>query len=204
MSFTGKPWGITLSNGSEHAYGAILYLRWSSDQGPVIRLVELKAKLTPLDHRGDSVKAEMCGAVFASRLKKYFELHSKIQVEKWYHFVDSQTVLGAIQRESYGYQTFFTNRIGEIQGSTQVQDWKWIPGPQNVADIITRGASPQDLNECSEWQNGASFLTLPVSEWPMKSAKDLATTARENIVMLQKKMFVAGEEQQHYILLRHP
>lgn len=72
-----------------------MYLRWSSNQSPIIRLVESKAKLTPLDQKGDAVKAEVCGAVFASRLKRYFERHSQIKVEKWFHFVDSQTVLGA-------------------------------------------------------------------------------------------------------------
>lgn len=154
--------------------------------------MESKAKLTPLDHRGDAVKAEMCGAVFASRLRKYFELHSRIQVEKWYHLVDSQTILGAIQRENYSFQTFFTNWIGEIQTSTNIQDWWWIPGSQNIADIITRGASPQDLNQDSEWQNGPKFLVLPGSEWPIKSVTELATTARENIDKLQNKAFAAA------------
>ena len=86
-----KPLAITFSDGSEHTYGAVMYLRWVTDHGQIVRLVESKAKLTPLDHRGDAVKAKMCGAVFASRLRKYF------QVEKWYHLVDSQTILGAIQ-----------------------------------------------------------------------------------------------------------
>ncbi len=182
---------ITFSDGSENAYGAVLYLRWNSNQGSIIRLVESKAKLTPLDQKGDVIKAEVCGAVFASRLRRYFEQHSRIRVEKWYHLVDSQTVLGAIQRESYGYKTFFANRIGEIQGITKSQEWWWIPGSQNIADMINRGASPQNLDENSEWQNGSRFLSLPVDEWPIKSAKDLAASARENISELQKKAFAA-------------
>ncbi|KAK7933354.1 hypothetical protein WMY93_004250 [Mugilogobius chulae] len=149
------------------------------------------AKLTPLDHKGDPVKAEVCGAVYAARLKKYFEKCCRIRVEKWYHFVDSQTVLGAVQRESYGYQTFFANRIGEIQSSTNIQDWWWIPGPLNIADIITRGARPDDLGYDSEWQNGPKFLHLPETEWPVKSAKEVAAAARENVIKLQKKAFAA-------------
>lgn len=130
--------------------------------------------------------------MFASRLRKYFAQHSRIKVEKWYHPVDSQTILGAIQRESYGFQIFFANLTGEIQTSTNIQDWQWIPGTHNIADVITRGASPQDLDQDSEWQNGPQFLVLPVSEWPIKSAKELAATARENIDKLQKKAFVAA------------
>lgn len=187
---TDMPMAITFSDGSENAYGAVLYLRWNSDHGPVIRLAESKAKLTPLDQKGDTIKSEMCGAVFASRLKKYFETHSTIKVEKWYHFVDSQTILGAIQRESYGYKTFFANRIGEIQSSTNIEDWCWIPGHENIADLVTRGASPQNLDENSTWQNGTMFLRTPVKDWPLKSAKDLADNARQNINKMQKKAFV--------------
>lgn len=188
----GEPCGITFSDGSERSYGAVLYLRWKLPQDVTVRLVESKARLTPLDHKGDAVKAEVCGAVYAARLKKYFQKHCRIRVERWYHFVDSQTVLGAVQRESYGYQTFFANRIGEIQGSTNVQDWWWIPGPLNIADIISRGASPEELDEGSEWQLGPKFLSLPESEWPVKSAKDVAVEARENLTRIQKKAFVAA------------
>lgn len=45
------------------------------------------------------------------------------------------------------------------------------------------------MKENSEWQSCPSFLALPVCEWPMKSVKELAATARENISKLQKKMF---------------
>lgn len=187
-----EPDAITFSDGSEHAYGAVLYLRWACGQGSAVRLVESKAKLAPLDHKGEAVKAELCGAVFAARLKKYFEQHGRVQVKQWYHLVDSQTVLGAIQRESYGFQTFFANRIGEIQSSTQLQDWWWIPGPLNIADIITRGAGPKDLDENSPWQQGPKFLSLPADEWPIKSAKDVSAAARESVGKMQKKSFAAA------------
>lgn len=104
-------------------------------------------------------------------------------MKRWYHLVDSQTVLGAIQRESYGYQTFFANRIGEIQSNTNIRDWWWIPGLVSIADIITRGAS--------EWQSGPKFLQLSENEWPKKSSSDVATQARDNIMKMQKKSFIA-------------
>uniref|UniRef100_G3Q1I0 Reverse transcriptase domain-containing protein n=1 Tax=Gasterosteus aculeatus TaxID=69293 RepID=G3Q1I0_GASAC len=168
----GEPWGITFSDGSDQSYGAVAYFRWETKQGILVRLIESKAKLTPLDQKGEAVKAEVCGAVFAARLRKYIEKHSRIQVKRWLHLLDSQTVLGAIQRDSYGYQTFFANRVGEIQKSTSVGDWRWIPGEQNIADLVTRGATPEDLKENSVWQNGPEFLKQPVEEWPTKSAKD--------------------------------
>lgn len=184
--WVGKPWGITFSDGSDKSFGAVVYLRWETEQGIQVRLIESKAKLTPLDQKGEPVKAEICGAVFAARLRKYFEKHSRMEVERWFHLLDSQTVLGAIQRDSYGYQTFFANRVGEIQKAGSLEDWWWIPGDVNIADIITRGATPEDLNEVSEWQNGPWFLRRP-----KKSAKEIAANAKEGIEKLQRKAFSA-------------
>lgn len=122
----GRPWGITFSDGSDQSYAAVTYFRWETEQGILVRLVESKAKLTPFEQEGEPVKDEVCGAVFAARLRRYIEKHNRIQVECWFHLLDSQTTLGAIQRDSYGYQTFFANRVGEIQRSTSVEDWRWI------------------------------------------------------------------------------
>lgn len=187
----GHPWGITFSDGSDDAYGAVLYLRWETKDGVVIRLVESKAKLTPLDQKGDAVKAEMCGAVFATRLRKYVEKHCRLEIERWIHLIDSQTVLGAIQKDSYGYQTFYANRIGEIQRAGPVDEWKWIEGRRNIADMITRGATPEELGEKSEWQNGPDFLRSPEAEWPVKSASDVSAIVSDEVRKLQRKAFSA-------------
>ncbi|RXN30024.1 gag-pol fusion poly [Labeo rohita] len=60
VGISAEPNAITFSDGSEHAYGAVLYLWWPCNQGSTVRLVESKAKLTPLDHKGEAVKAELC------------------------------------------------------------------------------------------------------------------------------------------------
>lgn len=129
-----------------------------------MKLVESKAKLTPLDQRGDVIKAELCGVVFTTRLKKYLEKHCRTKGDQWIHFVDSQTILAAIQKDSYGVQTFFANRIGEIQKAGHVEDWRWIEGRLNIADMLTRGATPEELNEGSRWQQGAEFPGQMASE----------------------------------------
>ncbi|XP_058497913.1 uncharacterized protein LOC131468070 [Solea solea] len=188
----GKPWGITFSDGSCESYGAILYLRWETSDGVVTRLVDSKSKLTPLNQKGDAVGVEICGAVFAARLKEYMLKHGRLTVGKWYHFIDIQTVLGAIQRDSYRFQTFFADRVGEFQKAGPVTDWWWIPGEVNVADLITRGCSPERLDENSAWQKGPEFLSSPVEDWPMKSATKVAADATETVSKLQKKDFAAA------------
>ena len=188
---TGKPWGVTFSDGSDNAYGAVLYLRWKTESGIQVRLVESKAKLAPLEQKGDVVKAEVCGAVFAARLRRFWERNSRLEVERWIHLVDSTTILGAIQRESYGYQTFFANRIGEIQGATSPHEWKWVPGDLNVADLLTRGCAPEALSEGTAWQEGPAFLKEPENEWPVRTAAEVVAEARDAIGKLQRKAFTA-------------
>ncbi|KAJ8011820.1 hypothetical protein DPEC_G00062230 [Dallia pectoralis] len=124
-----------------------------------------------------------------ARIRKYVEKHARMKIERWFHLLDSQTVLGAIQRVSYGYKTFFANRVGEIQKAGLVQDWWWIRGDLNIADIITRGGVPVDLKENSTWQNGPEFLKWPVEEWPIKSAGEVAGAVRESVNKLQRKAF---------------
>lgn len=101
------------------------------------------------------------------------------------------TVLGAIQWESYGFQTFFANRVGEIQKAGPLTDWWWIPGQYNVADLFTRGYSPEQLGEDSSWQTGSKFLTRSVKEYPIKSAPEVAYGATEVMSQLQRKAFSA-------------
>lgn len=148
-TWVGKTWGVRFSDDSDKSFRAIVYLRWKTEQGIQVRLVESKAKLTPLDQKGKPVKAEICGAVFAARFRQYVEKHSQMEIEKWFHLLDSQTVLGAIHQNSYGYQTFIANRVGEIKARS-LEDWWWIPADKNIADIMTRQAPPEDLSEVSE------------------------------------------------------
>ena len=78
-----------------------------------------------------------------------------------------------ISKESYGFNTFAANRIGEIQSKTEVSEWYWVNGTLNIADWITRGKSPVDLQSKSVWQEGPTFLKLPVESWPIASRADV-------------------------------
>lgn len=63
---------------------------------------------------------------------------------------------GKLTKESYSFQTFFVNRIREIQKAGPVTDWWWILGEVNIADLVMRGCSPELRNENCVWQKGPS------------------------------------------------
>ena len=72
-----------------------------------------------------------------------------------------------IQKESYGFNTFAAVRVGEIQEGTNTKDWYWTASEFNVADLLTRGSKPNDIDINSKWQKGPDFLKLHESEWPI-------------------------------------
>ena len=163
----GNPSLIIFSDGSDDAYGACAFIRWEKFDGSFeSRLIASKNRITPL-HRMTIVRSELCGAVLAKRLRAFIETETRFKFTKEYFIVDSQIVRGMIQRESYGFNTFVAVRIGEIQESTNLKDWYWVEGKHNVADWLTRGKTPKELNENSVWQKGAELLSLPESEWPL-------------------------------------
>lgn len=114
-----------------------------------------------------------------------------MKIAQWMHLVDSQTILGAIQKNCYSFQTFFANRIGEIQKAGPMNNWKWVEGKFIIADLITRGASLEELAEGSVWQEFPGFLKLLESEWPVKTARELNPSITEAIRGLWQKAFSA-------------
>ena len=72
-----------------------------------------------------------------------------------------------IHKETYGFNTFAATRVGEIQEGTEKNDWYWTESKNNIADWLTRGKRPIDIDVNSDWQAGPDFLKLPESEWPI-------------------------------------
>ena len=163
-----NPMLVILCDGSEHAYGATAYIRWKMTDGSWrARLVMAKSKVAPLK-TVDIVRIELCGAVLGARLRKTVQDQMSVQFQRVIHLTDSEIVHAMIHRQSYGFNTFVANRVGEIHRNTQAHEWAWIPGSSNIADLTTRGCSPRDLEKDTEWQNGPKFLQKCEKEWPAR------------------------------------
>lgn len=106
---------------------------------------------------------ELGTAVLSARLAQTIMEETGIKFERVNYLVDSETVRATVQKCSYGLKTFVATRIGEIQLLSDPQDWWWISGENNIADIISRGASPSGLGANEQWQKGPDFLRQPVS-----------------------------------------
>ena len=68
-----------------------------------------------------------------------------MKFQKVYHIVDSEIVKAMTGKESYGFNTFVANRIGEIYRNSEQDNWYWIEWSKNIADLATRGCN--DISE---------------------------------------------------------
>ena len=161
-----EPTLVIFSDGSREAYGAVAYCRWETKNGFESRLLLSKNRIAPLKVI-DIVKLELCGALLSVRLRKFIEKEYVLKFRKVYHLIDSQIVKAMIGKGSYGYNTLAGNLIGEIHQLSSPDDWYWINGKDNGADVITRGCEPNKLGVGSVWQKGPEFLSRPEHEWPV-------------------------------------
>ena len=95
-----------------------------------------------------------------------------------------------IHKETYGFNTFAATRVGEIQEGTEKNDWYWTESKNNIADWLTRGKRPMDIDVKSDWQAGPDFLKLPESEWPITKTPTTLQKLPETIKVLASINFV--------------
>lgn len=163
----GSPMLIIFSDASEQAYGSCCYVRWEhSDNSFSSVLLCAKGRVAPVK-KISIVRLELCAAITAKRLYSFIQEESRFEFSKTIFVVDSKIVQSMIHKDSYGFKTFVSVRIGEIQGSTDKNMWSWTESGNNIADWITRWKSPSDLGRDSEWQVGPNWLKTPESDWPI-------------------------------------
>jgi hypothetical protein len=70
----------------------------------------------------------------------------------------------------------------EIQSLSDPSVWRYCPGPQNPADVPTRGMSSSELKESQLWWEGPAWLKNS-EEWP----KDLRSAFLSENVEIERK-----------------
>ena len=168
INFVDNPTLVIFSDASFMAYGACAYIRYELQDGSYVSsLLTAKCKMAPIKSL-TIPRLELLGAVISARLETNIVNEMKCTFKRVFHIVDSAIVRSQIQKESYGFGTFTSTRIAEIQNKTNVEDWWWISGNINPSDLVTRSANLNDINVNSVWQKGPHFLSLPFDSWPIR------------------------------------
>lgn len=135
---------------SQNAYGACVYIRTDLGSGGYrSELLCLRSRVAPL--KAVSLpRLELSAALLLAQLisKVKDSLDSPVRTFLW---SDSTIALNWIASSSRNWSVFVANRVGEIQRSTQISDWRHVSSSDNPADLLSRGIYPSDLVASFMW-----------------------------------------------------
>ncbi|XP_055522736.1 uncharacterized protein LOC129716916 [Wyeomyia smithii] len=166
---------------SRQAYACSIYLRTLGESGVQCSLIIAKSKVTPL--KPVSIpRLELQAAFIGARLMEHVCQHLTLPTTRRVFWSDSSTVLSWLNSDTFNYHQYVAFRIGEILSSSEIDEWRYVPSKQNIADDATKWKAGPDLSKTSLWFNGPNFLHLPESEWPVQRKPQ--ETAEEQVQYL--------------------
>ena len=152
------------SDASNNGYGTVSYLRTVDNNGKIhCSLVMSKSRVAPLK-RVTIPRLELTAAKLAVQMNRIILNEMQCPVTKVYFWVDSTSVLKYIHNSKARYHTFVANRVSYIREATATNQWNFVPGNCNPADLASRGTTPTELMN-SRWFAGPEFLWLPEDQW---------------------------------------
>ena len=133
------------ADASQEAFGACAYVRQKRDDDThAVKFVAAKSRVAPIKQL-TIPRLELQAAVLATRLAKYIQEESRLQFTDVKFFTDSTITLAWIRNSSRNFKPFVSSRVGEIQSTTDPNQWNHIASEDNVADDPSRGIRVNEL-----------------------------------------------------------
>ncbi|KAK0136704.1 hypothetical protein N1851_027112 [Merluccius polli] len=155
---------------SELAYGSVAYVRAEEPAGDVhVSFVLARSRVAPKKQQSIP-RLELCAALNGAQLGRFLLDELQLPLRSVTMWSDSTTVLTWLKSSSCRYKVFVGTRVAEILESTEARCWRYVDTKRNPADVITRGATLQDLAEHHLYHAGPDFLLEQESEWPATPA----------------------------------
>lgn len=147
---------IGYCDSSSTSYGCCIFLKASISGKTYIHLLCSKSRLISLASKLTIPKAELNGALLLAKLMAH--VASILKITNIYLFCDSQIVLAWLVTATMKVPAYIGNRVKQINNLTQNMSWTYTPSLLNPADILSRGADPQDVVNCKLWLQGPDYL----------------------------------------------
>lgn len=119
------------SDASVQGYGQCSYLRLEDETHKVhCAFVMGKSRVAPL--KPVSIpRLELTAAVCSVRISQQIHRELEYRIDEDFYWTDSQVVLGYLSNESRRFHVFVSNRVQEIQDSTDKRQWRYVESEQN-------------------------------------------------------------------------
>ena len=166
------------------AYAAIVYLRIEYSPNDVqVAYLMAKTRVAPL--KGATIpRLELMAAHSLAKLTQYVisSLNEVMTVDSVHLWSDSKVVLSWIAKPSNTWKIFVRNRVQDIHDLFSSEVWRHCPGPENPADLHSRGIKLLDLRDNDLYWHGPEWLILDESCWPSKeSCNELVSTELDEL-----------------------
>ena len=124
-------------------------------------------------------RGELRAAVMSASLGHSVKHSLQSQITEVVYVTDSTIVLHWINHDERPLETAVRNSVIEIRRLSDLRQWFHIDGALNIADLGTRHAEVSEIVLTSEWQNGKTWMCLPLSEMPLRSVDEINLTSEE-------------------------
>ncbi|UYV80734.1 hypothetical protein LAZ67_19001563, partial [Cordylochernes scorpioides] len=134
---------------SKSAYAAVAYMRSEVQGGVHLSLLWSKSRLAPTK-RVTIPRLELLACVLVARLVKSIStaLTNSCPVTLW---TDSSTAMAWLKRKNE-WNVFVRNRVQEIRDTVNNENWKFVYGKLNPADLPSRGCSIVQFVSTNWWE----------------------------------------------------
>ncbi|XP_062710841.1 uncharacterized protein LOC134288923 [Aedes albopictus] len=161
------------TDASVSACACVAYLRRTGNGESQCSLIAAKTKVALL--RTLSIpRLELQVAMMCSRLLQNICSALIIDIHRCFLWSDSATLLAWHRSGSRRYHQFMSFRVGEILSLTSVDEWRYDPSRENVADDATKWNGGPSFDPSCRWYQGPAFLQDPESQWPTERPGDTA------------------------------
>merc|ERR1711951_79865 len=117
-------------------------------------------------------RLELQSAVVGVELATQIKEEIKVSISKnWFH-TDSLTTYYRLLSKDKKQPVFVSNRVNKILLSTKAKEWRWEPTDLKPADVVSRGASPDEESKWHLFYNGPEYITKDIEEWPRLPASE--------------------------------
>ena len=170
-----KPSTIQLhgfSDASKDAYGAVIYVRATYPTlQPTTEIVIAKSKVAPVATRSVP-QLELCGANLLARLMTTTRQVLEVELDSICAYTDSTIVLAWLGAQASRYCVYSAHRISQTVTLIPSHCWRHVPGPQNPADVVSRGSTAAELLGHHLWWHGPAWLVADPVEFPEQPTEE--------------------------------